>query len=78
MIFVILNNYNIRCLIGLGKTKLIAKVTWASAVLNVVLNIPFIYYWGIIGAAIATSLSYALQMILTNREIKKTLGESNV
>lgn len=78
MIFVVLNNYNTRVLIGTGKTMVIAKITWFSAILNIILNIPFIYYWGIIGAAIATSTSYLCQMILSIRQIRKSLGDNNV
>jgi len=77
-VFVALNNYNIRCLIGAGNTKAIAKVTWLSAIINIVFNIPFIYYWGITGAAIATTVSYACQWQLTTYQTKKSLGETNV
>jgi len=70
MIFVILNNNNIRVLIGTGNTKSIAKVTWISAAVNVVLNIPFILMWGMIGAAISTSISYVSQYLLTKKQIK--------
>jgi len=76
IIFVILNNYNIRVLIGTGNTKAIAKVTWISAGLNIILNIPFIYYFNIVGAAVATSISYGCQYFLTYYQIKKNLGDN--
>jgi len=78
VIFVILNNNNIRVLIGTGNTKSIAKVTWISAGINVVLNIPFILLWGINGAAIATSISYLSQYLLTKNKIKNIVGEDDV
>ena len=78
MIFVIINNYNIRILIGLGKTKTIAKITWLSAILNIVLNVPLIYYFGFIGAATASSISYFVQMFLTNKQVLKIVGDNNL
>ncbi len=41
------------------------------AVLNIILNVTFIPYWGIEGAAIATAVSYTLGFVLTGALSKK-------
>lgn len=56
------------------KTQIILKISIFSAVLNVVLNIFLIPVFGLIGAAVATLISYAMSYIIalafTLREIK--------
>lgn len=42
------------------KTKLLAVSAWATAIVNFLLNWLLIPYWGALGAAIATFLSYGL------------------
>jgi len=44
------------------KTWLISKLTLWGVLLNVILNVPFIYLWGAIGAAFATTIA---SLILT-------------
>ena len=46
------------------KTKYIFKVNFIIAIFNLILNIFLINLWGIMGAAISTSISLALQNIL--------------
>lgn len=48
------------------KTKLIALGTFFSAVINIILNYILIKWIGILGAAIATAVSYAMQFIFHN------------
>ena len=44
------------------KTWMISAISFSSIILNIILNIPFIHFYGIYGAAIATTLS----SIITN------------
>lgn len=53
------------------KTKYIFKVNFMIAICNLILNIWFIQIWGIVGAAISTSLSMAMQNILFLHKAKK-------
>lgn len=48
------------------KTKLIALGTFLSAAINIILNYVLIKWIGILGAAIATAVSYAIQFIFHN------------
>ena len=48
------------------KTGLLSVITSSAAILNIALNLILIPYVGIIGAAIATYLSYMLQCIVTS------------
>ncbi len=61
------------------KTKLIAMGTIISAILNIILNFVLIMYMGILGAAIATALSYGVQYVFhhicASKMIKPEKGE---
>ena len=58
-------------LIYIKKTKLIAFNTVLSAISNLVLNYYFISKFGVIGAAFATTVSFALLFLLTLRSVTK-------
>lgn len=47
------------------RTKLVAVITITTAVINILLNILFIQYYGLLGAAIASTISFIVQFILS-------------
>lgn len=47
------------------RTRLIATLTLCAAGLNAILNILFIHFWGALGAAIATAVTFAFIAALT-------------
>jgi len=48
-----------RCLLGLDRPDLVARATTVAVSLNAILNVALIWQFGIVGAAIATTLAYA-------------------
>lgn len=50
---------------GAGRPDLIMKITGISAIINIILNVVLIPYFGITGAAIATFVSYLIDTVLT-------------
>lgn len=42
---------------AIGRTKIVMAVSWVSAITNIILNVILIPYYGIVGAAIATTIS---------------------
>lgn len=52
---------------GIGRPKVVTKIVLLSALINLTFNLILIPFLGIIGAAIATSASYILSMILSTR-----------
>ena len=63
MMFTIFNGVNISFFSGIGKPKIGAIINYTAAVFNFVLNILLIPYLGILGAAMATTISYFAMMI---------------
>jgi O-antigen/teichoic acid export membrane protein len=61
---------------ALGKSKLSAFNTTAAAVVNTVANLLLIPTYGILGAAIATTLSYIVLSVLPVLEVKYYIGET--
>ena len=55
----------VNVLYGLGKTRMIAGYVLAGAVLNLLLNYYLIPVWGVVGAALATTLAFAFLAVLT-------------
>jgi len=51
-------------LIGLKKTKIVMYASMAELLLNIVLSVIFIEYWGIEGVAFATCIAYSVQKII--------------
>ena len=47
------------------KTKTISKIWITAAILNIILNIIFIPFFGIISAAITTAIAYTAALALT-------------
>ena len=61
---------------AIGHPKTVAKITIISALVNVILNIILIPLFGINGAAISTTISYTLVLILSTLKIKYYVGVS--
>ncbi len=61
-------------LLLLKKTRFINRITLISAITNIILNIIFVYYFGIIGAAISTLITFLmftiLSLVYTHKEYK--------
>jgi O-antigen/teichoic acid export membrane protein len=63
--FYSLHNISGTALLALGRTDFNFYVTVIAGSLNILLNIIFIHRYGLIGAAYATSLTYALRLLLS-------------
>jgi O-antigen/teichoic acid export membrane protein len=55
--------------------KLLLKIVWIPSAANVVLNLVFLHFFGLIGIAYSTlvvvAINYFVHMMLTRRLIKK-------
>lgn len=60
-------------LIGLKRTKIIMYASSAELLVNVILSIVFIQFWGIAGIAFATVIAFAVQKIIWMIYIKSAL-----
>jgi O-antigen/teichoic acid export membrane protein len=56
---------------GTGHLKEDTKIVVIAAVFNIITNLLLIPRWGIVGAALTTSLSYMITMILVSFKLKK-------
>ncbi|MEK6962894.1 MAG: flippase [Nanoarchaeota archaeon] len=61
---------NLSVLSGIGQPKTVAKIMFWAALVNVILNLIFIPFLGIAGAALTTTISYALALILSCLKLK--------
>ena len=61
-------------LIMTGKHVVVQNIMLFCALLNLVLNFIFIQYWGIAGAAIATTVSMTLKNLIAFYYVRKHLG----
>ncbi len=59
-----------------GNQKLLLNILAKALVINMILNVPLIYYFGVIGAAIATCLATVFSNVLLVIKTKSTLGYS--
>ncbi|HLC60539.1 MAG TPA: flippase [Candidatus Nanoarchaeia archaeon] len=74
MIFAVLYGINISFFAGIGKPRITAIVVYAAAAFNFVGNIILIPIFGIIGAAITTTISYFIMMAVGLFYIKKFIN----
>ncbi len=65
VLFYVVASANNNFLAGIGKPKIVTVIILLSALLNALLNILLIPRWGIEGAALATTASYFLMLILS-------------
>jgi len=56
---------------GLGKPEINAKLTWLSAIINILLNLVLIYYFKTLGAVLASVLTSAFLLILYMNKLSK-------
>ena len=71
MIFAVLYGININFFAGTYKPEITSKIIYAAAVFNLITNIIFIPRFGIIGAAITTTISYFIIMFMGFFYIRK-------
>ena len=55
-------------------TKRIFSTTLIGSITNCLLNIPFVIYWNVYGAAIATAISYFIVYFIRTIKVKKLYG----
>lgn len=60
-------------LIGLKKTKIVMYASFVELVINIILSIVFLHFWGIEGIAFATLIAFASQKIIWLVYIKLVL-----
>jgi O-antigen/teichoic acid export membrane protein len=58
-------------LIGIGKPKINAKAIVLAAVFNIIANLVLVSMFGFVGAAIATSISYMIILLVTSANLRK-------
>ncbi len=68
MLFLALANINGQIISGIGKPKTFTKIIVISSLLNVILNLILVPSYDILGASIATSLSFFFMFVLTSRK----------
>jgi O-antigen/teichoic acid export membrane protein len=73
IIFYSFAQLNNMILSGIGKPKLPAKIIGISAVANIIINLILIPKYGIIGAALGTSISYVVAFVMTIKHMKQIL-----
>lgn len=71
VIFIGLARINFSVLSGIGRPKEVTKIMLAAAVFNTILNVLLIPSLGIAGAALTTTMSYFIMMILSYLRISK-------
>ena len=69
VLFNMLTVLNNQYLIGTGFPKKVFWVVFFGSILNVVLNVFLIPHYGLLGAAIATSLSYLLMFVISTSKV---------
>ena len=76
MIFAVLYGININFFAGTRKPEITSKIVYTAAVFNLITNIMLIPLFGIIGAAITSTLSYFLMMVMGFFYIRKMIKVS--
>src|SRR3989338_2857569 len=71
MIFAVLYGININFFAGTHKPEITSKIVYTAAAFNLITKIIFIPIFGIIGAAITTTLSYFIMMVMGFFYIRK-------
>ncbi len=72
-VFISIAYLNLAIISGIGKPRLNAKITSISAIVNVLGNLLLIPIYGFVGAAIATSSSFFLILLLSSLELRKVM-----
>ncbi|MAE43271.1 hypothetical protein CMO93_05850 [Candidatus Woesearchaeota archaeon] len=74
MIFATVNGICSEFFSGIGKPQIYSKIVYYAAIFNVIANLILIPILGIIGAAITTSLSYFIMMLMSLINIRKFIA----
>ncbi|MBT7903306.1 flippase [Candidatus Woesearchaeota archaeon] len=69
-----ITHVNFSMVSGIGKPKIIAKIVLGVALLNIILNIILIPLIGVVGAAISTSISQIIMLILSILALKQLIN----
>ncbi|MBT4334764.1 flippase [archaeon] len=69
-----LASINSSILAAIGKPNIITKIITFVMCLNIVLNLTLIPMYGMVGAALSTSISYLFVLLFTSFSIRKYLG----
>lgn len=57
-----------------GNESIVSKTTWFTAIFNLVMNICFINIYGVIGVAIATTMSLVMWNLILFQAVKRRIG----
>ena len=71
MIFASINGICSNFFSGIGKPQIASKIIYSGAIFNLASNLALIPLFGIIGAAITTTFSYGIMMLMGLLDIKK-------
>jgi O-antigen/teichoic acid export membrane protein len=71
VLFFTLASINHSIISSIGRPAVVTRIILAAAGLNLLANIVFIPLWGIVGAGIATALSYGLALVLSTRATRR-------
>lgn len=73
MIFAVLYGINSRFFAGIGRPQITTKIVSIATVFNLVANVALIPIIGILGAALATTMSYFIMVAISLLEIRKLI-----
>lgn len=74
MIFAALHNTHGNFFAGIGKPQITTKIVGIVALINIILNFILIPLFGIVGAALTTTLSFIVMLLLEFKELRKRLN----
>lgn len=74
VLFYIVASVNNHIITGIGQPKTVTKIILSSAVVNTLLNLVLIPYYGMIGAAFATTVSYIIGYVYSTKKVCKFIG----
>jgi len=74
IIFVTIGTIDQSTISGIGKPKEVTTVIFIAALFNIIANMALIPTFGINGAAVTTTLSYLLVMVLLSYKMRKLVG----
>jgi O-antigen/teichoic acid export membrane protein len=73
ILFYIVAGINNNIIAGIGKPKAVTKIILFAAAINLIANLILIPFFGIEGAAFATTLSYFVALVLSTKKVTEYL-----
>lgn len=73
VIFCAISKINMTTLVGIGEPNLSRNIIFTASITNILLNLIFIPWLGIIGASITTTSCYILMMFLSRYYVKREI-----